>query len=214
MESDQTSYDEFETALLVSEITDFEDDKIERLLKALGAYIGENRFVTDEDEIVMLSCAIRKYALNMESRQVEEYIRWLAMGDTLAIDNRIELELVKGILWRLSYEPFDGAGHYPNTIATLQEIADVYLNPRLIFQKSNVSTAAMAVAALFVLHGMSDDETSIAGLMEKVKKLDRDWIAELVEDDIAEANDAIAEYDSPLGEKLSTYFRNAKANLF
>ena len=72
----------------------------------------------------------------------------------------------------------------------------------------------MAVAALFVLHGMSEDETSIEKLMKKVKKLDRDWISELVQDNIEETNDAIAEYDPPLGEKLSDYFKNAKPNLF
>lgn len=214
LESDQTTKDELEKAILAAEITDFSHEEVERLLVSLGRFIEQNRFATDDPTMVLLGCAIRKYALNMPSQQLEQYVDWLAMGETRAVCNRVELELVKGALWRLCYEPFEAAGDYPKTKETLKEIVDGYLNPRLIFQENNVSTAACAVTALFVLHGISSDEESISTLFGKVKELDRDWISELIEDDIAESVDAIAEHDSQLSERLSTFFENAKANLF
>ena len=213
LESEKVGSDEFEKAILIAEITDFADDKIERLLKALGQFVSNHRFATDDDTMTLLGCAIRKYALNMPPRQLEYYVDWLSLGETQAINNRIELELVKGVLWRISYESFPSNSSYPKTITALLEIAEGYLNPRLIFQESNVSIATLAVASLFVLLTISGDSDSICELMQKVKNLKRDWIAELVEDDIAEAIDAISEYDVSLSKKLSASFGKAKANL-
>lgn len=213
LETEKVGSDEFEKAILIAEITDFADDKIESLLSSLGQFISDHRFATDEDDIVLLACAIRKYSLNMPPEALEEYVGWLSLGEVNSIHNRIELELVKGILWRLSYERFPSNGDYPKTIETLQEISAGYLNRRLIFQESNVSVAAMAVAALFVLLTISGDLDSIPQLWQKVKNLKRDWVAELVEDDFAEAVDAISEFDSQLSKRLSVSFENAKATL-
>ena len=214
IESEKVGSDEFEKAILISEITDFADDTIERLLGALSVFISDHRFATDEDTIILLGCAIRKYALNMAPNQLEGYVDWLSTGEAKTIHNRVELELVKGVLWRLSYEPFKATGKFPKTLLVLHDIANVYLNRRLIFQESNVSIATQAVAALFVLSVISDDGAKIASTMKQVKDLERDWIAEVVEDNILEATDAISEYDLPLSKKLAASFDDAKKDLF
>jgi hypothetical protein len=206
--------DELESAILAAEITEFDDKNIPRLLKSLEAFIATHRFTVDEEEITNLGCAIRKFAMNMDSTQLDEYVDWLAPAEAKSVHNRVELELVKGLLWRLSCEPFEPAGEYAKTKETLTDVANGYLSPRLIFQKNYVSIAICSVAALFVLHSHAKDEVAISQLFTSVKQLDRDWISELVEDEIVELIDAISEHDARLRESLSNSFEVTKPHLF
>ena len=206
LESDQTSADELETALLVAEITDFGDELIERLLVSLEKYISATRFTNDDDTMVMLSCAIRKYAMNMDASHFNNYAKWLHPTETKYLDSRIEMELVKGVDWRISYEPISlDDEEIDGLVNTIEEICFQYSTRRLLLQSNFASTALEANVSLILLLLVLSDKPRAQIAMTRAKQLDPDWIAEMIVDQLEESAGYIAENgDEDLSQAIKT----------
>lgn len=202
LEGDQES-EEFELALLVGEVTAFEDDQAERLLSALGRYIASKRFTLDEETTVNVCSAVRKYALNMSLNTLNEYSAWLEPSETGSVRSPVELELVKGILWRLSYEPIDSRGPFDRAIEVLTEISDSYTSPRVIVQENFSSIAICALSSLILLHSLLGQPESAKQVADKAKSTRREWIVDLVGNQIDESADAISDHDAELANAVS-----------
>lgn len=195
---------DYEAAVLFAEVKPFRGEQRTRLLDALGVYIDEGRFVEDQDSLITLCSAIRKYAMNMPESRFEHYANWLLPTETATLHHEAEMELVKGICWRLEFEPHSWPANYPLLTKTLFELVDSYLTPRLILQKSYANTAMFGMVALHVLEGASNsDDTFVAHLRKKMMDCGVQWFTEMVDDNVDEATQYILERDADLAKEVT-----------
>lgn len=196
--------DDIEAAVLFAEVKPFRGEQRTRLLKALGKYIDQHRFVEDQDSLVTLCSAIRKYAMNMLESHFEGYANWLLPTETATLHHEAEMEFAKGICWRLEFEPHSWPAEYPLLTKTLFDLVDSYLTPRLILQKSYANTAMFGMVALHVLEAAS---TTSKALVAKLRKRMMDcgvkWFAEMVDDNVDEAIQYISERDDVLAREVT-----------
>ena len=172
LESQATDFEDFEKAILVAEITDFPEALRERLLAALGIFIESKRFATDEDTTTLLGSAIRKYAMNMDPAHFDRYPQWLLPSATEYLKPIVELELVKGVSWRLTFEPISVTDGHPLKllIDRLAQLYSDYIQPRLIVQKNYAATAVEATTALVLLHTLAGSSEMASKLLDDFEK--------------------------------------------
>ncbi len=203
LEADDTSSDEYEKALRIAEITDFSDEKIERLLNALGRYISNNRFASNDDSTALLGCAIRKYAMNMSEEHFNEYAKWLQPTDTKILDSKVELELVKGIDSRISYSPVALDGHnVDEAISIIGEVCEEYSSRRRLLKENHASIAVEANHSIVLLRLLAGNAKKAEEEFARAKKLDPDWVAELIVEQLEETAEIMKDRDSGTSDKI------------
>ena len=196
--------DDLHAAVLFAEVKPFNGDQRTRLLAAFNRFIEANRFVEDEDSLVILCSAIRKYAMNMTKPHFESYANWLIPTETATLHHEAEMEFAKGICWRLEFEPIVWPASFPKLAGTLFEMAYSYLTPRLILQKSYANTAMFSIVALHILEAISDSNIElVAKLHKKIAQSKVKWFSEMIEDNLNEAVHYIAERDAALAKKVT-----------
>lgn len=189
--------------VLFAETVEFDPDQISSLLNSLAQFIPKYRCSTKEKTILSLGAAIRKFAMNMPEDRFDEYASWLSPAETTYLDHRVELELVQGVSWRLTYVPVSITSVPNQLIETLQEIAGQYTSPRFIVQNNYAATAVEAVVALVSLRILTDSTYEAKKLLETVCKLDRDWFQELVIDQLQETSEHVSGHDQSLSDAIS-----------
>ena len=202
LEDTNANEDDYNETVLFAETVEFGPEEIPRLLNSLGQFISKNRCSIKEKTIVSLGAAIRKFAMNMPEDRFDGYASWLSPGETTYLDHRVELELVQGISWRLTFVPCSIGSVPHQMIETLQEIASQYASPRFIVQKNYAATAVEATVALVLLRILTDSTNEAKQLMEGVCKLDRDWFNELVTDQLHETAGHVAGDNQPLSDAI------------
>jgi hypothetical protein len=203
LENAETYPEDYHAAVLFAEVKPFRGEQRTRLLDALGKYINENRFVEDQDSLITLCSAIRKYAMNMPESRFEEYADWLLPTETATLHHEAEMEFAKGICWRLEFEPHVWPADYPVLTKTLFDLVDSYLTPRLILQKSYANTAMFGMVALRILEAISTTSNALVGqLRKRMVSSGVKWFVEMVDDNVDEAIQYISERDADLGKKV------------
>ena len=210
LESQATSPDDMETAILVAEVTDFQEELLERLLAALGTFIESKRFASDEETTTLLGSAIRKYAMNMGPLHFDRYSKWLLPTTTHYLDTIVELELVKGVSWRLTFEPIaiTDDRHLQELIATVKELQEDYIQPRLVVQKNYAATAIEATVALVLLHASVGANENARQLLGAVSERSPEWVSNLVHDQLQEAVSYVSDHDADLADRLRAILAN------
>jgi hypothetical protein len=195
--------DDYEAAVLFAEVKPFREEQRTRLLIALGDYIDEHRFVEEEASLVTLCSAIRKYAMNMHESQFEKYANWLLPTETETLHHETEMELAKGICWRLEFEPHSWPADYPHMTRVLFDLVDSYLTPRLILQKSYANTAMFGFVALYFLEAASSSSRKlVAKIHKKMVNTGLKWFVDMVEDNLDEAVQYVADRDIELAMEV------------
>ena len=203
LEAADTRTDEYEKALLIAEITDFADDKVDRLLNALEKYITANRFASSDDSVVLLGCAIRKYAMNMKEEHFNDYAKWLQPTETDILDTRVELELVKGFDSRISYARVALDGHdIDDTISIIGEVCDEYSSRRRLLKENHASIAVEANHAIVLLNLLAGNVDKANEEFDRAKKLDPDWVAELIVEQLAETAEGMEDRESGIFKRI------------
>ena len=210
LESQATSADDLETAILVAEITDFPEALRERLLAVLGTFIESKRLATDEGTVTLLGSAIRKYAMNMDASHFDGYSNWLLPSTTDYLDSIVELELVKGISWRLTFEPIEVADdrNLQQLVATLEKVRRDYIQPRLVVQKNYAATVIEATVALLLLHTSVGANENARQLLSAVSEESPQWVSRLVHDQLQEAVSYVSDHDTSFAERLGGILTN------
>lgn len=204
LENRATYPDDYEAAVLFAEVKPFRGAQRTRLLNALRTHIDEHRFVEDQDSLVTLCSAIRKYAMNMQESQFEHYANWLLPTETATLHHEAEMEFAKGICWRLEFESHAWPANYPHLTGTLFDLVDSYLTPRLILQKSYANTAMFGIIALHILEAASGSGGALVARLHK-KTVDSGvmWFSEMVSDDVDEAIQYISDRDDVLAKEVA-----------
>jgi hypothetical protein len=202
IEDPATDPQERDTAVLFAGSTAFTDEQRPRLLSALGAYITQHRFTRDDDRITVVSSAAREYAMNMGEAEFERYAEWLLPEETEYLTHRVELELIKGICWRLSFERIAQKDEFPTLARTLYDIAVGYTNSRFLLQKNFAAIAMNAIVSVFVLDAMAGREELAAEVWSQVGKANRKWFTEMLQRRLADTVAAIREHDDALSRSV------------
>ena len=190
-------------AVLFAETKPFGEELRPQLLSALGRFIESNRLTEDADRMIYLCSAIRKYAMNMEQDQIDEYVEWLLPTDTTPVHHEVEMEFVKGLSYRLQFEKLSLPQEHPNSLVILNDIADCYLRKSLVLQKSYANTAMFVIVCVTVLESLSGaPENLTSELLKKVKSLGITWFQEMVEDNLEEALEFVGENNPDVAENL------------
>lgn len=190
------------TAVLFAETTEFPADSIPRLLKVLSQFIGENRFTTDAEMATAVGAAIRKYAMNMSDEQFDSYANWLLPSQTETLGHELELELTKGIEWRLMYEPVSAPGEHPVMRRVLSDLCCGYLTPRLILQKNYAATVLHGIVAVAILKAIAGHGSQTDELIDSAINMQMEWFTEVLADRLAETIRTISEHSPELAERL------------
>lgn len=199
------NFEERRLTVLFAETVDFDDAQLPELLTSLNGYILAERFTQDENAQTVVGAAIRKYAMNMNEDRFEHYAQMLKPSRTEVLSHYVELELVKGICWRLYYEPINEKRSFPELTRALSEIVRDYVTPRLIVQKNYASTALHAIVAVVCLQALAGQSDAAARILTQVAGLDVQWFAELLEDRLEEYTDAAEEHDAALAESVREF---------
>lgn len=170
------------TAVLFAETTAFDTEEQARLRPALFAFALENRFSTDDETITAVGAAIRKLAMILPASQLDEYARLFQPTATETLSFRVELELAKAIVWRLSQLTQEEIGKPALLEQQLSGLASDYLSPRLVLQENYASIVLQAVVAVALLQGSRQNE-----LIDRIAEMNIDWFTDLLSRRLEEA---------------------------
>ena len=167
-------------AVIDASHTKFTDGQRRELLDALHIFIESHLYTRVEEEITVVGSAVRKYALNMSESQFEDYATWLQPKQTEYPHHRVELELVKGICWRLAYEPVSTGVAFASLRSTLLAIGRNYTTDRFLLQKNYAAIALNSIVSVFILDAIKKQKASAKKLVSKLREAGLHWFGTMV----------------------------------
>lgn len=141
------------TLVLFAESLPFDADQQSRLLPHLVAFVERNRSTTDSDELVALGSAIRKLIAYLPLSEFDTLSDLLGSGVDETVAKEAELELAKGIVYRLSWDEADRP-QCPRLCDDLYDLAMFHSSKRVV---DSSSSAAIALNATIALAFLGDD---------------------------------------------------------
>lgn len=202
LENPKLAADKTNAAILRSESIAFSDKHRTRLLAALSAYIINHRFAQNDDLVTVVGSAIRKYALNMSESDFESYARWLYPVEGEYPTHRVELELVKAICWRLTFEPTGLDVEYKDLAETLFAIAYEYSTSRFLPRKNHGAIALNAAVSIFILDAISGNRKLSGRVVKRIEEADSFWFKEMLIRRLGETVGYISAHSHLLSQRL------------
>ena len=154
---------------------DLSSEQTAIVLPLLRRYIDEQRGSNDPADLVAVGSAIRAFVANANAGEALPHVAsLLATGGRAGLPINLELELAKMVVRKLTARPPTEGGIYPDLSDRLLELAETYLNPRLLGREKYGATALNAVLGLVLArsgHG--------AAIIAKVRDLGPSWFQQL-----------------------------------
>lgn len=197
--------DERDSAVLFGATLSFNDSLRPALLTGLASYIDEFRFTEDEEKATLVGGAARCYGLNMDEPHFEDYAKWLVPEGSRYVSSSIELELVKGIHWRISYEPISEEKGFPKLCDALAEVALGYTNRRMVLQDNFASIASLSATSVFLLEAISGKTKHSVAIWKQTNATKVDFYIELLSEDLERIVDDIQAHDGDLAGKVGRH---------
>lgn len=167
---------EYDPAIIFAESKEYAGQSAIRLVDALSQYIEDRRFSNDT---ITFGAAIRKYAMNAPTNSLyfNRYAEWLTVRSR-AMNPEIEMELVKGFMYRLqfgsdnanvdkitkNYELMKEA--YYKIGSVLSEIVALYSSPRILLNPIYANTYLMAINSLCIMKAIENVANSESPLVK------------------------------------------------
>ena len=200
-----TSESERDRAVLFGATMAFDEGLRPSLLKGLAFYIDEFRFTEDAEKVTLVGAAARCYGLNMDEPQFESYAKWLIPDGSQYVNSLVELELVKGVHWRISYEPITQKQAYPQLCDALAEVSLGYTNRRMVLQENFASIASLSAMSVFALEAIAGQSERSASIWKQTAATGVDFYVELVREDSERLVADIDSHDSELSELIGRH---------
>ena len=139
----------------------------------------------------------------MSEEHFNDYAKWLQPTDTKILDSKVELELVKGIDSRISYSPVSLDGHeIDDAISIVGEICEEYSSRRRLLKENHASIAVEANHAIVLLRLLTGNAKKAEEEFDRLQKLDPDWVAELIVEQLKETAEIMKNRDSDTSDKI------------
>ena len=163
------------------ELAHFDPPQQKTLLPLLWRYTLEHRDSNNRDELVAVGAAIRKYVALMPMDQMGELATLLESGHRSSLPIELEIEVAKMVYRNFEVHPPTVADPHPQLAERLWEMAQAYLNPRILVRDKHAAAASLAVEAIVVLRSPLAENA-----WQAVTECPYSWFSELVSDDLDE----------------------------
>jgi hypothetical protein len=171
LRSGSLSHQELRRLIIEAEAIDFESEHVVPLKVVLRDFITRYRESNDPDDLLSVGAAIRKYVATSKADEALPYTaQLLDAGPRAPIPLEVELELVKMIVRKLTANPPEQNDALPQLGDRLWEIADTYLNPRLLTREKYGAIALNAILGLVLLRSRH-----VAEVLRDVSELKATW---------------------------------------
>ncbi len=162
-------------AVLEAEVLDFPEHDVPELCVLLGAFILRHRDSNVAEDLVAVGAAVRKLVAYLPCGGFGGLAELLVPGRRSPVPLEVELEVAKTVVWKLAADPPVKDNPEPALGDRLWEIAQTYLNPRLIAREKHGATALNAALSLMLLR--SPHAARISELLREAKA---QWFTELL----------------------------------
>jgi len=170
-----SSGQEVRNLALFAETLTFDGSQRARLLEYLWAFVVENRTSRDKGELIALGAAIRKLLAYLPIERFEEIPAILEEKAGMVVLPNIELDMTKGLVYRLSWDVAATTAKCPHLHDALHDLATFHSSRRVLGEEFSSAIAANALIAL-----SSFNDSMVAGLMESLSKRSQPWFMALV----------------------------------
>lgn len=162
-------------AVIDAEALSFTAEQQERASGGLRRFIEEYRNSDSREDLVAVGCAIRKLVAMLPAHQLSSVALLLDSGHQASIPLDLELEVTKVVVRKLVANPPATAGAYPELASRLMDLANSYLNDRLLPREKYAATALNAVLAILLLRSPQLEE-----VLERISDLRLAWFPQMV----------------------------------
>ena len=161
--------------VLFAETLRFSDRQQLTLVPHLWSYVAERRTSQDEDELVALGSAIRKLIAYLPSQRLDDLAVFLEFDETGTVRSEVELEVVKGLVYRFSWDSQTTWPSSPRLCESLIDLANFHSSKRAVEQDLSSAIAVNAIIALAFLN-----DSRIATFVRSLPKHSLSWFAPVV----------------------------------
>ena len=179
--------------IIEAEITRFDLQQQHRLLPILWSYIHAHRNSSTPGELTAVGSAIRKYIAIMPMEKMETLAALLDPENRSPLPLELELEVAKMIYRNFEVHPPTHANVRSHLASNLMQMAQAYLNPRLLLRDKYSACASLAIEAIVAMRS-----SLAAEAWDSAMRSPHRWFGEIVNADLNE-----------LGSRWSS--RNAEA---
>lgn len=173
--SETASHEEKRRAVIESEVVAFPPESVGTLNRLLYLFVKQYRDSDDQQDIVAVGSAIRKYVATMDRADLSALAILLDAEHNATVPIEVELEVAKTLVRKLVQSPPDEPNVEPQLADRLYEIVKLYLNPRLLSRDKFAAVALNAILSLCLLRSSHADE-----VRQALKELPVSWFSELV----------------------------------
>ncbi|MGW8257807.1 MAG: hypothetical protein ACWGMZ_10015, partial [Thermoguttaceae bacterium] len=175
LESNTASHEEKRRAIVESEVVAFPSESNETLSELLYQFIQQHRDSDNQEDIIAVGCAIRKYVTVMNHNHLSRLAVLLDAQHNATVPIEVELEITKTLVRKLSQIPPGKPDSEAQLADRLYEIVKLYLNSRLLARDKFAAVALNAILSLCMLR--SDYAERV---QKSLRALQLSWFTELV----------------------------------
>ncbi len=161
--------------VLFAETLKFNDRQQLTLVPHLWSYVAERRTSQDEDELVALGSAIRKLIAYLPSQRLNDLAEFLEFDETGTVKSEVELEVVKGLVYRFSWDSQTTWPGSPRLCESLIDLANFHSSKRAVEQDLSSAIAVNAIISLAFLN-----DSRIVAFVRSLPKHTLSWFAPVV----------------------------------
>jgi len=175
MAPQNTSREERRRAVIEAEVVSFPPGQVGTLNHLLRQFIEQYRNSDDQQDLVAVGSAIRKYVTTMSRDGLSALAILLDAEHNATVPIEVELEVAKTLVRTLVQKPPEESDSEPELADRLHEIVNAYLNPRLLSRDKVGAVTLNAILALCLLR------TRHTGALQKsLADFRASWFTELV----------------------------------
>ncbi len=161
------------------ELTRFDAAQREELLPLLWQFIIDHRDSNDRAKLIAVAAAVRKYIAMMPMSRMGDLARLLETGTRSPLPIELEIEIAKMVFRNFEVHPPISVDPYPELAKLLWEMAQAYINPRLLPRDKYAAAASLAIDAVVAMRS-----ALAAQALSEAAACEYRWFAEIVSDDL------------------------------
>lgn len=170
------SHDERQRLVVDAEAITFTESEAGDLAAILREFVLAYRHSDNALDLISVGSAIRKYIAVMPSDDIASIAVLLERPSILSAPPDVEVELTKMVVRKLTANPPTQSDAEPELAARLNEVANAYLNDRILPRDKFGAIALNVVTAIALL-----DSRHLPMIIEKLNGLEAGWFKELLQ---------------------------------
>lgn len=171
-----TTREAFRTAVLHAEAVDFDPTETRELTPLLRRFIEQYRDSNDPTDLIAVGSAIRTFVAYAARDEAFDFAAELLKTSVRApLPIGLEIEVSKMAVRKLTTRPPTRPNQNPELGGRLVELAETYLNPRLIAREKHGAVALNAVLGVVLTRDPRANE-----IIERVRTLGAPWFQQVV----------------------------------